>query len=113
MRRSLSVLSRTVRVGFEIICGDAAERRMKTGTLRKRDSSSVPITARTFRRRHPDDMDLKCVFCLYVRKDNPEPAITIMNGQAVCDDHSYYVQGGEFARALTIIQRDELRNRNG
>lgn len=109
----LIVAFRIVRVSFEIICGDGAVRRAKTGISRNQDSSSVPITARTFRRRHPDDVDLKCVFCLYVRKDNPEPAITIMNGQAVCDDHSYYVQGGEFARALTIIQRDELRNRDG
>lgn len=86
-------------------------RKVTAGISPSQDASSVPSTVPTFRRRHPDDMDLKCVFCYFVRREHPEPAITVMNGQAVCDDHTYYVQGGEFTRILRLIAGDELRTK--
>jgi hypothetical protein len=51
---------------------------------------------------------LYCVFCLEVRKNDLQRAVTIMNGQACCFDHLYYVQGGEYSRILKIIKLDEL-----
>lgn len=50
---------------------------------------------------------LYCVFCMYVRKEENKPAVTIMNGQAVCEDHAYYAQGGELSRILAVIKLDE------
>lgn len=52
---------------------------------------------------------LKCSFCLNVRKNKPQDAVTVINGHAACDDHLYYVQGGEHGRILTLIKKDELR----
>lgn len=86
-------------------------RKVKVGTSPSQDEISAQSTVPIFRRRHPDDMDLKCVFCYFVRRDNPQPAITVMNGQAVCDDHTYYVQGGEFTRILRLVAGDELRSK--
>jgi hypothetical protein len=55
--------------------------------------------------------DISCAFCRVVRAKPPQgfnwPATTIINGQAVCDDHAYYVQGGEHGRILAIISLDE------
>ena len=51
-------------------------------------------------------LKLYCVFCYFVR-DEPSLAITIMNGQAICDDHSYYTQGGEFTKTLIMVKNDE------
>jgi hypothetical protein len=53
---------------------------------------------------------LKCCFCLNVRKNEPSPAITVLNGQAVCHDHMYYVQGGSYTAVLTQIKRDEVKS---
>jgi hypothetical protein len=53
---------------------------------------------------------LYCAFCLHVRKTNPDPAMTVINGHAVCSDHSYYVQGEKFNRILEIIKGDVNRN---
>lgn len=55
-------------------------------------------------------MDLICVFCLFVRKQNAEKAVTIMNGQAVCGDHVYYTRSGEFTHALAMVVRDEKKD---
>lgn len=52
---------------------------------------------------------LYCGFCLVVRKDDLSRAITIINGQACCFDHMYYVQGNEFNRILAIIKSDEQK----
>lgn len=52
---------------------------------------------------------LYCTFCMYVRKEENKPAITIVNGQAVCEDHAYYVQGGEHGRILAVIRLDEKK----
>lgn len=56
-------------------------------------------------------MSLSCAFCRVVRPKPPEgynyPAVTVINGQAVCDDHAYYVQGGEHGHILAIIKLDE------
>lgn len=54
-------------------------------------------------------MDLYCGFCLTIRASAPDKAITIMNGQACCRDHMYYVQGGEFNRILAYIKLDEKK----
>lgn len=55
--------------------------------------------------------DIQCTFCMAVRPQPPAghvwPATTIMNGQAVCEDHAYYVQGGEHGRILALIKLDE------
>jgi hypothetical protein len=52
---------------------------------------------------------LYCCFCLVVRKDDLSRAVTIMNGQACCFDHSYYAQTGDFNRILELIKRDEIK----
>lgn len=52
-------------------------------------------------------MDLFCAFCIVVRKDDVKKAETIINGQAVCGDHFYYVQGGEHGRIVAVIRLDE------
>jgi hypothetical protein len=107
-QRFLTAASRIARVSFELICGDGGARKAKVGTSPSRAGSSAPSTALTFRRRHPDDMDLKCCFCIFVRQDI-QPAITVMNGHAVCEDHNYYVQGGDFAKILRMIAGDEIK----
>jgi hypothetical protein len=109
-RKSLFTAAfRSVKESFELICGRDAEHKPRAGTSLDRGVSSAPNMGLTSERTHPHDMPLKCVFCFFVRKE-PVQALTVMNGQAVCYNHSYYVQGGEFMRALTIIQRDEQRN---
>jgi hypothetical protein len=42
--------------------------------------------------------------------DDPEDAVTVINGQAVCDEHASYVQGGEFSIALAAVRRDAKRD---
>lgn len=44
-------------------------------------------------------MTLYCCICLHLRETASE-AYTVMNGQAVCEDHTGYVQGGLFTAAL-------------
>ena len=105
----LTAAFRAVRESFELICGRDVAPRARGGTSRDREESSAPSMDLTSSRRHPHDMPIKCVFCFFVRKETVE-AVFIMNGQGVCYDHSYYVQGGEFMRALAIIQRDEARS---
>lgn len=56
---------------------------------------------------------LKCGFCIVVRKKRPEDALTIVNGQAVCHDHMYHAQGGEFTTILARVQRDEVKPKGG
>lgn len=52
---------------------------------------------------------LVCVFCFRLRS-KPMDAVTIANGQAVCGDHMFYVQSGEFGRIRDIIQQEEKRS---
>lgn len=52
-------------------------------------------------------MDLYCAFCLEVRKDAPERAVTIINGIAACFDHTYHIRDGAFHKALVQIKLDE------
>jgi hypothetical protein len=49
---------------------------------------------------------LYCALCYFVRSD-AEEAVTVINGQAVCDDHLGYVQGGVFTQALILVKRNE------
>lgn len=56
---------------------------------------------------------LYCAFCLVVRKNDLNRAVTICNGQACCFDHLYYVQGGEYNRILEIIKRDTPKSDSG
>lgn len=52
---------------------------------------------------------LLCAFCLFTR-EHGEPAVTVLNGQAVCDEHNGYAQGGEHAHALIRVRHhDEQR----
>lgn len=104
----LTAAFRAVRESFELICGRDVGPKARGGTSQDREESSVPSTDLTSSRRHPHDMAIKCVFCFFVRKETVQAAF-VMNGQGVCYDHSYYVQGGEFMRALAIIQRDEAK----
>lgn len=40
-------------------------------------------------------MSLICSICAYLHDDSvPQPAITVMNGSAVCVVHAEYAQGG-------------------
>lgn len=110
MRNSLRVVSRIARVSFDLICGGNGELKKKAGTSRDQDSSSVPVMGRISGRSSRNHLPTQCVFCLFVRAEAKE-AITVMNGQAVCFDHTYYVQGGDFARILAVVKRDELRQR--
>lgn len=50
---------------------------------------------------------LSCCLCLHARKGVAEEAITIINGQAVCEDHMSYVQGDNFSSALATVKREE------
>jgi hypothetical protein len=55
---------------------------------------------------------LKCAFCITIRKDKPNDALTVINGQSVCHDHMYYMQdsnAGPYIRIKTIITRDEVK----
>lgn len=81
---------------------------MRVGTSRNRGASSAPSMGLISGRRRPKDLPVQCVFCLFVRAE-VKAAITVMNGQAVCFDHTYYVQGGDFARILGVVKRDEVR----
>lgn len=47
---------------------------------------------------------LECCFCLRLRT-KPKVAVTVQNGQAVCGDHIFYVQDGDFGRIRDIIQK--------
>jgi hypothetical protein len=51
------------------------------------------------------DVSLECCICRFI-VDDPEDAVTIINGQAVCDDHASYVQGASFSTALAWARRD-------
>lgn len=106
--KSLSAVYRTVRFILGITDGDGRVRKTRGGTSRDRVEHSVRSIAHTLPRgKH--DVKIKCVFCYFVRTV-PEPAITVMNGQAVCEDHTYYAQGGEFTKILTMVKRDEQRD---
>lgn len=50
--------------------------------------------------------DLICALCMFTRED-PNEAETIINGQAVCEDHGGYVQGERFSVALGLLREQE------
>lgn len=51
---------------------------------------------------------LVCAVCLYVRDGVASPAITVIEGYAVCEDHLGYVaQGTTFATIVRSVRREE------
>jgi len=50
---------------------------------------------------------LSCSLCLFTRTGVANEAATIINGQAVCEDHMGYVQGGSFSVALATVRKEE------
>lgn len=54
-------------------------------------------------------MTLYCALCLFTVSPLMEEneAVTVINGQAVCADHTCYVQGGEHAFALATLNRED------
>jgi hypothetical protein len=54
---------------------------------------------------------LVCCLCLYLRTGLAPPAVTVMNGMAVCGEHaeSGYLQGSEFGRTLRFMREQEAR----
>jgi hypothetical protein len=52
---------------------------------------------------------LWCALCLFnepASAGDVANADTIINGQAVCLDHTGYVQGGDFSQALALLKRE-------
>jgi hypothetical protein len=49
---------------------------------------------------------LYCCFCLHLPAAESEPAITVINGQAVCYDHMGIAQGGDFSAKLGILLKE-------
>lgn len=47
---------------------------------------------------------LLCCLCLF-RPGRTAAAVTVMNGHAVCEPHTGYVQGGDHAQALLTLHR--------
>lgn len=59
---------------------------------------------------HSAGPDLACVVCLYVRRE-AEPAITIKEGQAVCEDHAGDIPMGEtLAHAVYRLKREDPKS---
>lgn len=51
--------------------------------------------------------ELLCAICIHTKLGEPNPAITIINGQAVCEPHMGYVQGGVFTRFLIAVKKQD------
>jgi hypothetical protein len=49
---------------------------------------------------------LACSLCLFTRTE-ANAAVTVLNGQAVCEDHLGYVQGGDHFIALRTVRLQE------
>lgn len=57
-------------------------------------------------------MTLKCCICMFTRMDQDvREADTIMNGQAVCFDHTGYVRGSSSHSTALAHAIDEARRR--
>jgi hypothetical protein len=48
--------------------------------------------------------NLFCVACWLTDKTGADPAVVVINGLSVCYTHASYVQGGEMAAVLRLIQ---------
>jgi hypothetical protein len=51
-------------------------------------------------------LSVVCCLCMHARL-TANAATTIINGQAVCDEHAGYVQGGDFASYLSLVIAQE------
>lgn len=51
-----------------------------------------------------------CCICLYVRTGIAPPAITIVGGLAVCEDHMSYVTDTKLSWIIGLIHDEEKRN---
>lgn len=75
-------------------------------------SRSAPRAQRRYMERSPfhqgviPAFSLDCCFCLRL-SNKPKVAVTVQNGQAVCGEHIYYVQNGDFGRIRDTIQREK------
>jgi len=50
---------------------------------------------------------LACAVCLYVSEDPPPPALTVINGLAVCEGHAdRALDGGELWRIIASIRKE-------
>lgn len=47
---------------------------------------------------------LLCALCFYTR-DVPEPAITVIDGYATCDDHASYFQSAELSLMIARVEK--------
>lgn len=47
-------------------------------------------------------LSVLCGLCMHARL-TANAAVTIIGGVAVCDEHTGYVQGGDFSRALALV----------
>jgi len=54
---------------------------------------------------------LYCAICYFVRQGVPNPAIVVLNGQSVCEEHEGYVQGDPHASAIALAQEQEQEAR--
>ena len=53
--------------------------------------------------------NLLCCVCFYTR-DVAEPALTVIAGYAVCEDHAGYIQDATLSRAIAQVKRNEGRS---
>lgn len=51
--------------------------------------------------------DLYCSLCLHAKTGVADKAVTIINGHAVCYDHTGYVQGESGSLALATVLKEE------
>lgn len=48
---------------------------------------------------------MKCAICMFVHMGEAADAIMILNGQSVCEDHTWTLGGGEHSRAINLALR--------
>jgi hypothetical protein len=72
----------------------------------------VPVALNIIRRPLPPQQDnrrervMVCVLCLYTR-ERPDRAVTVMAGNAVCDDHMGYFQNEQISLAIARLKERE------
>lgn len=52
--------------------------------------------------------EMVCALCMFVAEDKPmKPAVTVMNGNATCEDHNGYFQGGAISQAIVAYRAEQ------
>lgn len=54
------------------------------------------------------DNGLVCCFCIHIPGAGWQPAVTVINGQAVCADHMGIAQGGDFSVKLALLLTQKI-----